>query len=82
MLEPLREVVNAILYITKTGVQWAYLPHDSPAKSTVYDRFAAWKKDGTWQSIVATLTGDLDPHNPVCSTTWCSMGFLLAPRSG
>jgi putative transposase len=54
-----REVVNAILYITKTGVQWAYLPHDFPPKSTVYDRFAAWKKDGTWQSIVATLTGDL-----------------------
>ena len=31
------------------------LPHDLPAKSTVYDRFAQWKADGTWQTILDAL---------------------------
>ncbi len=56
---PLREIINAIIYIKKTGVQWDYLPHDLPAKMTVYDRFRIWKQDGTWQAIVATLTGQV-----------------------
>ena len=51
----LREVVNAILYVLKTGVQWGYLPHDFPAKSSVYDYYSAWKEDGTWKQIAAVL---------------------------
>lgn len=42
-----REVVNAMLYISRSGCQWDMLPHDLPAKSTVYDYFAAWRDDGT-----------------------------------
>ena len=34
------EVFNAILYINRSGCQWDMLPHDFPAKSTVYDYFA------------------------------------------
>src|SRR5205085_6596369 len=48
----LREVVNAILYVNRSGCQWDMLPHDLPAKSTVYDHFAQWRDDGTWQSIL------------------------------
>ena len=33
------ELVNAILYIVKTGAQWAMIPHDFPPKSTVYYYF-------------------------------------------
>jgi putative transposase len=33
------------------------LPHDLPAKSTVYDYFAAWRDDGTWQYIIDVLRG-------------------------
>lgn len=51
----LREVVNAILYISRTGCQWRNLPHDFPPKSTVWDYFALFKKDGTLASIVDTL---------------------------
>ncbi len=36
----MREVFNAILYIHRSGCQWDMLPHDFPAKSTVYDHFA------------------------------------------
>lgn len=51
----LREVVNAILYLNRSGCQWDMLPHDLPAKSTVYDYFAQWRDDGTWQKIVDAL---------------------------
>ena len=51
----LREVVNTLLYQDRTGCQWDYLPHDLVAKSTAWDYFVAWQKDGTWQKILDTL---------------------------
>jgi putative transposase len=51
----MREVINAMLYITRSGCQWDMLPHDFPAKSTVYEYFAAWRDDGTWQRILDVL---------------------------
>ncbi len=44
---PLREIVNAILYMLRTGGQWRMLPKDFPPKSTVYHWFAKWRDDGT-----------------------------------
>jgi putative transposase len=51
----MREVVNAILYLDRSGCQWDMLPHDLPAKSTVYDHFARWRDDGTWARIQEAL---------------------------
>ena len=51
----MREVVDAILYLNRSGCQWDMLPHDLPAKSTVYDHFAQWRDDGTWQRIMDAL---------------------------
>jgi transposase len=51
----LREIMNAILYVDRTGVQWRYLPHDFPPWESVYGYFAKWQKDG----VFAQLTGVL-----------------------
>jgi putative transposase len=51
----MREVVNAILYLNRAGCQWDMLPHDLPAKSTVYDYFALWRDNGTWQQFLDIL---------------------------
>jgi putative transposase len=51
----MREVINTILYLNRTGCQWDMLPHDLLPKSTVYDYFAAWRDDGTWQRILDAL---------------------------
>jgi putative transposase len=51
----LREVLNTLLYQARTGCQWELLPHDLLPKSTVYDYFAQWRDDGTWQRIVDAL---------------------------
>ena len=50
-----REVINAILYLNRAGCQWDMLPHDLPPKSTVYEYFAAWRDDGTWQRMLDVL---------------------------
>ncbi|MGR8007073.1 IS5 family transposase [Streptomyces hypolithicus] len=47
----MREIVNTILYQNRTGCQWEYLPHDLPPKSATYYYFAAWRDDGTDQSV-------------------------------
>ncbi|MFE6848274.1 IS5 family transposase [Streptomyces sp. NPDC057686] len=47
----MREIVNAILYQARTGVQWRYLPHDLPPPSAVYDYVGKWRDDGTDQTI-------------------------------
>lgn len=51
----MREVVNALLYLNRAGCQWDMLPHDLPPKSTVYEYFARWRDDGTWQAMLDVL---------------------------
>src|SRR4051794_41869550 len=51
----LREVVNAIFYLTREGCSWRALPHDFPPWKTVYNYFETWKWDGTWDHFLATL---------------------------
>ena len=51
----LREVLNTIRYLHRSGCQWDMLPHDLLPKSTVYDYFAQWRDDGTWTKTVTAL---------------------------
>jgi putative transposase len=55
----MREVLNAIFYVVKTGCQWDLLPHDFPAKGTVYDYFNTWRKDGTLEVLNRQLSEQL-----------------------
>ena len=47
----LREVLNALLYMMRSGCQWRMLPTDFPPRSTVQRYFYAWREDGTWLRI-------------------------------
>ena len=51
----MRLVFNTILYLNKTGCQWAMLPKDLAKRSTAFDYFSAWQKDGTWQKLLDSL---------------------------
>jgi transposase len=46
-----RDVLDAIFYILRTGCQWRYLPVDFPPKSTVWRYFDQWRRDGTLDRI-------------------------------
>ena len=46
-----REIVNAILYLTRTGCQWRYLPHDFPPYALVSHYFHQWRKNGLLERL-------------------------------
>jgi len=51
----LREIVNAILYLVKTGCQWRMLPGDFPQWTIVYYYFSVWKQNGILEEIHESL---------------------------
>src|SRR4051812_23811960 len=51
----MRDVVDAVLYILRTGCQWRYLPLDFPPKSTVWRYFDRWRRGDTLDRIHDTL---------------------------
>jgi transposase len=53
----LREIVNAILYVNRTGIAWEYLPHDFPPYKTVHGYFALWEKEGITDAIHDAMRG-------------------------
>jgi transposase len=55
----LREIVNAILYVNRTGIPWEYLPHDLPPYKTVHGYFALWEKEGVTEAIHGALRGQV-----------------------
>ena len=51
----LREILNAVFYIFKSGCSWRLLPHDFPPWKTVYHYFRFWRLNGTWERMHAAL---------------------------
>ncbi len=51
----MREVVNAILYLDRTGSQWRALPHEFPPWSTVWGYFRTWRNAGIWKRMHTAL---------------------------
>jgi transposase len=59
----MRSAMNAILYLLRTGCPWRYLPRDGfPPRSTVYNIFRQFQRDGTWETIWSTLHMALREH--------------------
>ena len=50
-----RELLDAIFYVLRGGCAWRLLPHDFPPWQTAYHYFRAWRLDGSWEEIHATL---------------------------
>lgn len=48
---PRREMLNAILYVLRTGCQWTDIPHDFPPWKTVYSQFLRWRDKNIFQKL-------------------------------
>jgi putative transposase len=46
-----RQMLSAILYVLRTGIQWNALPRELGASTTVYDRFRLWEEQGVFDHI-------------------------------
>jgi transposase len=51
----IRQVVNAIFYLLKTGCQWRMLPKEFPHWKTVYHYFTTWRRVGVWRQVNTAL---------------------------
>jgi putative transposase len=64
----LREILDAIFYIVRSGCAWRLLPHDFPPWKTVHHYLMTWRIDGTWERMHAALRERVrirlkrDPH--------------------
>src|SRR2546422_11278050 len=65
----LREVLNTLFYLNRSGCQWDMLPHDLLPKSTVYDYFVQWREDGAWTKLLAAMRGQVRRANGPEHTT-------------
>jgi putative transposase len=54
-VHPLREILNAIFYIVRSGCAWRLLPHDFPPWKTVHHYFRIWRIDGVWELLNTAL---------------------------
>jgi putative transposase len=54
-LHALREILNAIFYVLKSGCAWRLLPHDFPPWKTIHNYFRTWCIDGTWERMHSAL---------------------------
>ena len=50
-----RDLVNAILYVLRSGWTFRSLPHDLPAWGTVYYYFRKWQREGVWDRVLEAL---------------------------
>jgi|TARA_Y100000294_G_scaffold27703_1_gene23412 transposase len=57
--KPPRPILNGILWILRTGAQWADLPDRYPPYQTCHRRFQEWSRDGTLERILRALADDL-----------------------
>jgi transposase len=63
----LRRIMDAILYVDRTGIPWRYLPHDFAPWETVYGYFAAWQKEGIFDQlngVLRRLVREAEGRNP------------------
>jgi transposase len=51
----LRRIVDALLYVVKTGCQWRQLPADFPPWKSVHEQFRAWRASGVWERVGQAL---------------------------
>jgi putative transposase len=68
----LKEIMNAVLYITKSGVQWRLLPHDFAPWQVVYYYFRKWKNYGIIEDV----------HDYLVAKTRVKKGKKAAPTAG
>jgi transposase len=55
-----RRMVNALLWVLRTGAPWRDLPAHYPPWKSVHTRFSRWSKQGIWQRALAELTKNAD----------------------
>ena len=73
----LREVLNAIFWLLRTGAPWRDLPERYGPWQTVYDWFNRWRRDGTWDRMLQALQIRMDRQGRIDWDLWCVDGTTV-----
>jgi len=73
----LREVLNAIFWLLRTGAPWRDLPERYGPWQTVYEWFNRWRRDGTWDRMLQALQIRLDRQGRIDWDLWCVDGTTI-----
>lgn len=73
----LRVMLNGCLWVLRTGAPWRDLPERFGKWRTVYDYFAAWRADGTFDRILRALHIRLDRDGKIDWDLWCVDGSSI-----
>ena len=71
---PIREVLNGILWILNSGAPWRDLPERYGPWQSIFHRFNAWRKDGTFDRLLEALQVRLDKDGRIDWDLWCIDG--------
>ena len=58
----LRQILNGILWVLRTGAPWKDLPERYPPYQTCHRWFQRWRKEGAFDGLLIVLAGDLKEH--------------------
>jgi transposase len=76
-----REVTNGILWVLRTGAQWADLPHRYPPYQTCHRRFQRWVREGTLERVLEALARNLKERGGLDLSECCIDGtFVVAKK--
>jgi len=73
----LRQVVNGIFWLLRTGAPWRDLPERYGPWQTVYHWFRKWRDDGTWDRMLEALQIRLDREGRIDWDLWCVDGTTI-----
>lgn len=72
-----RQVINGILWVMATGVPWRDAPERYGPWQTLYDRFARWTRDGTWDRLLTALLAEMQRRGQIDWELWCVDGTSI-----
>jgi transposase len=72
-----RQMLNAALWVLRSGAPWRDLPERYGPWQTAYHRFNQWSRDGTWDRILEALHVRLDREGHIDWDLWCIDGTSI-----
>jgi len=85
-----REIVNAILYVLRSGCPWRMLPYEFPAWGTAYTYFRIWRNEGVWDEVLKALRmevrkkegRDVEPSAAIIDSQSIKTSAVRGPEKG
>jgi transposase len=77
-----KRFMNAVLYMTRSGIQWRLLPKKYGKWNSIYKRFNRWSEQNIWQALLEHFTRDADMESVMIDATHIRAHSSAAAKGG